>query len=73
MENDTGEYSPTKSPETRKDAEQGSDVVDPRLIPGGAEPRTPSDQGMAGLDPDAVPNRAEDTGRTRYRDSGKDV
>ena len=72
MKKDTGEYSPTKSPETRQEAEEGSEVVDPRLIPGGAEPRTHTDQGMAGLDHDAVPNRANDTGQTRHRDTGKD-
>jgi hypothetical protein len=27
---------------------------------------------MADLDRDAVPNRAQDSGQTRYRDTGKD-
>ena len=69
---DTSEYSATKAPETREHAEERDDIVDPRLIPGGAEPRTAAPQGMAGLDRDAVPNGATDTGQTRYRDTGKD-
>ena len=73
MKKDTSEYAPSKAPETQKDAEQGSEVVDPRLLPGGAEPRTPTDQGMAGLDSDAVPNRATGSGQTRDRDTGKDA
>lgn len=72
MKKDTGEYSATKSPETRQEAEEPSEFSDPRLIPGGAEPRTHTDQGMAGLDRDAVPNHAQDTGQTRYRDTSKD-
>jgi hypothetical protein len=72
MEKDTSEYSPTKSPETKRVAEEGSDFADPRLIPGGAEPRTPTEQGMSALDHDAVPSRAGDTGQTRYRDTVSD-
>ena len=66
---DTSEYSSSKAPETREYAEEKDPVVDSRLIPGGAEPRSPTAQGMAGLDRDAVPNRATDTGQTRYRDT----
>ena len=72
MPDDTSEYSSTKAPETRKEAEEREDdFSDPRLIPGGAEPRTHTLQGMAGLDRDTVPNLATDTGQTRYRDTGK--
>ena len=71
MAKDTGEYSPSKAPETREHAQEQDDVVDSRLIPGGAEPRTHSAQGMAGLDRDAVPNHAEDIRQTRYRDTGQ--
>ena len=71
MDKDTSEYSSTKSPETRDEAEEKVSQPDPRLIPGGAEPRTPSQQGMAGLEREAVPNGARDTGQTRYRDTGK--
>jgi hypothetical protein len=72
MAKDTAEYSSSKSPDTQKHAEERDDVVDTRLIPGGAEPRTPSAQGMAGLDRATVPNHAQDSGQTRYRDTGKD-
>ena len=73
MDKDTSEYSSTKAPETRQEAEEKVSQPDPRLIPGGAEPRTPSQQGMAGLERDDVPGHASDTGQTRYRDTGKDV
>ena len=72
MAKDTAEYSASKAPETREHAEEQDAVVDTRLIPGGAEPRTHTAQGMAGLDRDAVPNHAEDTGQTRYRDTGEE-
>jgi hypothetical protein len=72
MPDDTSEYSSTKAPETRKEAEERDEFSDPRLIPGGAEPRSHTDQGMAGLDRDTVPSQATDTGQTRYRDTGKD-
>ena len=71
MDKDTSEYSSTKSPETRAEAEETVSQPDSRLIPGGAEPRTPSQQGMAGLEREDVPNEARDTGQTRYRDTGK--
>jgi hypothetical protein len=72
MKPDTSDYSSSKAPETRKHAEERDGHVDPRLIPGGAEPRSHTDQGMAGLDRDTVPNHAADTGQTRYRDTAKD-
>ena len=71
MDRDTAEYSSTKAPETRKEAEEQESTVDSRLIPGGAEPKTPSQQGMAGLDRDEVANGATDSGQTRYRDTGR--
>ena len=72
MPDDTSEYSSTKAPAIRDEAEERDEFADPRLIPGGAEPRSHTDQGMAGLDRDTVPNQATDTGQTRYRDTGKD-
>jgi hypothetical protein len=72
MDRDTGEYSSTKAPETRKRAEEREAEVDSRLIPGGAEPRTPTQQGMAGLDRETASNFAEDSGQTRYRDTGRE-
>jgi hypothetical protein len=71
MDKDTSEYSSTKAPETRQEAEEKVSQPDSRLIPGGAEPKTPSQQGMAGLERDDLPGRAINTGQTRYRDTGK--
>lgn len=71
MDKDTSEYSGSKAPETRAEAEERVSQPDPRLLPGGAEPKTHTDQGMAGLDRDTVPNQATDTGQTRYRDTAK--
>ena len=67
---DTSEYSATKAPETRKKAEERETTTDMRLIPGG-ELGSPSAQGMAGLDRDDVPSGADDTGQTRYGDTGR--
>jgi hypothetical protein len=72
MERDSSESSSTKTPETRDHAEERDDFSDPRLIPGGAEPRTHTPQGMAGLDRDTVPSGAQDSGQTRYRDTGNE-
>ena len=69
---DTSEYSSSKAPETRENAEERDHHVDPRLIPGGAEPRSNTAQGMAGLERDQVPNQARDSGQTRYRDTGSE-
>lgn len=71
MDKDTSEYSSTKAPETQAEAEEKVSQPDSRLIPGGAEPRTPFEPGMAGLERENVPNGATDTGRTRYRDTAK--
>lgn len=71
MDKDTAEYSSSKAPETRLEAEEKVSQPDPRLIPGGAEPRSNTQQGMAGLDRETVPNGATDTGQTRYRDTGR--
>jgi hypothetical protein len=63
MDRDSSEYSSSKAPETREPAEEKDPVVDSRLIPGGAEPRSHTQQGMAGLDLDAVPGVATDRDR----------
>jgi hypothetical protein len=47
--NDTAEYSATKAPDTRREAEERESTRDMRLIPGG-ERGTPTPQGMAGLE-----------------------
>lgn len=62
MDKDTSEYSSTKAPETAEHAEERDPNVDPRLIPGGAEPRSDTQQGMAGLDRDDVPGGAVEGG-----------
>ena len=71
MDRDTSEYSSSEAPETAEHAEEKDPVVDSRLIPGGAQPRSDTQQGMAGLDRETVPNGATDTGQTRYRDTGR--
>ena len=47
--NDTSDYSATKAPDTRREAEERESTRDTRLIPGG-ERGTPTPQGMAGLE-----------------------
>ena len=72
MDRDSSEYPPNKGPETREQAEEHHDAVDSRLIPGGAEPRTPSQQGMAGLDHDAIAGGSDDRRQPREGDPGTD-
>ena len=64
MAPDRSEYSPTKAPDTAEHAEERDPVVDPRLIPGGAEPRSDTPQGMEGLDRQQLPGSATDYGAT---------
>ncbi len=71
MDRDTSEYSSSKALETAEHATEQDSVVDSRLIPGGAEPRTDTQQGIAGLDRDEVPSGATDTGQTRFGDTGR--
>ena len=51
---DTSDYSSTKAPDTRKEAEERQSTPDARLIPGGAH-GSHTAQGMAGLDNDPDP------------------
>jgi hypothetical protein len=60
MDRDTSEYSSTKAPETRPEAEERDGTSDTRLIPGGAEPRSDTQQGMAGLGDDPHPAGRKD-------------
>ena len=55
---DTGEYSASKAPETRREAEEQETTRDFRLIPGG---RRGSEKaiGMSAMDRDEVPNHGE--------------
>ena len=62
---DTAEYSATKAPETRKEAEEKETVPDARLNPGGAA-GSPAAIGMNALDRDDVPSEARNPGLTRY-------
>lgn len=62
MDKDTAEYSSTKAPETAEHAQEQDPGVDPKLIPGGAEPKSNTQQGMAGLDRDTVPGGAVEGG-----------
>jgi hypothetical protein len=67
---DTAEYSATKAPETKPQAEERVTTADHRLIPGGAH-GAPALQGMAALDRADVPSEALETGQTRYGDTGR--
>jgi hypothetical protein len=58
MAPDTSDYSSTKAPDTAEHAEERDSVIDFRLIPGGAEPRTDTPQGMEGLDRQQLPGAA---------------
>lgn len=63
MDRDTSEYSSTQAPETAEHAQEKDPVVDSRLIPGGAEPRSDTQQGIAGLE-------REDEGKGRNESPG---
>ena len=54
---DTSEYSASKAPETKVNAEERDGVHDPRLKPGGST-GAPVDPGMPSLDRDDVPGGA---------------
>lgn len=62
---DTSEYSSSKAPETREQADEKTSQPDDRLLPGGAL-GTPEATGMSGLDRAQVPNeaRADDKKRS---------
>jgi hypothetical protein len=59
MDRDTSEYSSTQAPETQEQAQEHDDGVDARLVPGGAQPRTPFAQGMPALDADTAATAGE--------------
>lgn len=71
MDKDTSEYSSTKAPETRAEAEEQVTQHDTRLIPGGAEPRASNDPGMSGLDEGTLPGSEGDLAPTRPRHDEK--
>ena len=63
---DTAEYSASKAPETRKQAEELETTFDSRLIPGGAH-GTRAPQGMAAIDNDVAPEAPQTTDRETGR------
>ncbi len=71
-EKDTSEYSASKAPETKAEAEEPLPYSDMRLIPGGRL-GSPAELGMSALDRDDVPSEARDLGQTRYGDSPKAI
>lgn len=62
---DTAEYSGSKAPETRGEAEEKKGTSDDRLQPGGARGAR-ADVGMSGLDRDATVSGGQSTGQERY-------
>lgn len=68
---DTSEYSSSQAPETAEYAQEKDPLVDTRLIPGGAEPRSDTRQGMAGLDRKDVPTGASKGSGARDRTTGQ--
>jgi hypothetical protein len=67
---DTTDYSASKAPETRREAEERESTPDARLIPGGAH-ASPSDVGMSGMDREDVPSRAAKPEQLKAGDSPK--
>ena len=67
---DTTDYSASKAPETRREAEERESTPDARLIPGGAN-GSPSDVGMSGMDREDVPSRAAKPDQLKAGDSPK--
>ena len=67
---DTTDYSASKAPETRSEAEEHETTPDARLIPGGAQ-GTPADVGMSSMDREDVPSRAAKPDQLKTGDSPK--
>jgi hypothetical protein len=65
---DTTEYSGSKAPETRKEAEEQAGPSDERLQPGGAR-GSKADVGMSSLDRDITVSGARSTGQQRVGDT----
>jgi len=66
--NDTSEYSSSKAPETRQEAEEKHPYSDMRLIPGGRL-GTPIQIGISAMERSDVPSGAREMGQSRYGDS----
>jgi hypothetical protein len=67
---DTTEYSASKAPETKSEAEEPNTYSDLRLIPGGRRGAR-AEVGMSAMDRSDVPSEAREPGQTRYGDSPK--
>jgi hypothetical protein len=65
---DTAEYSATKAPETRREAEEKETVRDFRLIPGGKR-GVETAVGMSAMDRDDLPGEGKNPGLVKYGDS----
>lgn len=68
---DTAEYSGSKAPETRREAEELNGPSDERLKPGGAHGSS-ADVGMSSLDRNATISGGDSTGQERFGDSFKE-
>lgn len=65
---DTSDYSASKAPETRREAEERETTPDDRLMPGGAQ-GSAADVGMSGMDRKDVPSGAAKPDQLRAGDS----
>jgi hypothetical protein len=65
---DTSDYSASKAPETRREAEERETTPDDRLMPGGAQ-GSAADAGMSGMDRKDVPSGAAKPEELRAGDS----
>lgn len=68
---DTSEYSASKAPETRREAEERTTTPDSRLIPGGNHGAT-IEIGMSAMDRSEVPNEARATAPTPHQERPDD-
>jgi hypothetical protein len=69
---DTTDYSASKAPETRREAEEEESTPDDRLVPGGAH-GSPAGVGMSAMDRKDVPSGAAKPDQLRAGDSPKDT
>jgi hypothetical protein len=65
---DTTEYSASKAPETKREAEERETVRDFRLIPGGKRGSEKA-IGMSAMDREEVPNHGENPNLEKFGDS----
>lgn len=68
VEDKTTDYSASKAPETKAEAEEKVSTPDMRLIPGGSH-GADADIGISAMERHEVPSGALSTGQARYGDS----